>query len=143
MTERRLDYRPSMPPEAEVLAAFEALFTTLTEQRDADAGTRLFTDDEDIVMWGSDEAEQAVGPDEVAALHRAIVASPTRIAFSWQRRQVRVEGDVAWVNAAGEVRVERTAHEPQTVSYRVTAVLVRRAGTWLWHTFSGSEPNPS
>jgi hypothetical protein len=33
--------------ETEVIAAFDALFATLTDRRDPDAGTRLFTGEHD------------------------------------------------------------------------------------------------
>jgi ketosteroid isomerase-like protein len=126
--------------EAAVLAAFEALFEALADRRDAEAGSVLFADDDDVAMWGSEEAEQAVGPAAIAALHRAIAASPTRLAFEWERRLVHVEGDAAWVSAAGTVRVERPGEAPRVIPYRAIAVMVRRGGGWRWHTFSASEP---
>jgi uncharacterized protein (TIGR02246 family) len=134
---------PASATELDVLAAFDGLFTALTERRDADGALRLFVGDDDIVMWGSDEDELAVGRPEVAALQRAIAASATRLKFSWQRRWVRVDGDAAWVNATGDVRIEEAGRTQPAMSYRVTAVLLRRDGAWRWHTFSGSMPNPS
>jgi ketosteroid isomerase-like protein len=129
--------------ERAVVQLFDSLFTTLTRERDAEAGTRLFVADEDIVMWGSDQAEQAVGPAAVGELHRGIAASPADLDFRWHSRHVHVEGDTAWVNAAGTVTVARRGAEAHGVPYRVTAIFVRRADEWRWHTFSGSEPNPS
>lgn len=129
--------------EGAVLAAFDALFEALVDRRDAEAGSRLFADDADVLMWGSEESEQAIGPDAIAELHRAIAASPAELAFAWERRLVHVEGDVAWVSAAGTVRVARPGGAPRTTPYRAIAVLVRRSHAWRWHTFSGSEPTPS
>ena len=129
--------------ERDVLRAFDALFEALTAERNADAGTQLFAPDDDVVMWGSDEPEQAVGLAAVGALHRGIAAFSGRLAFRWHQRHVHVEGGAAWVNAAGELTVDSPRAEPRTSSYRLTAVFVRRDSRWRWHTFSGSEPAPS
>jgi hypothetical protein len=39
--------------EREIVQVFDSLLATLTRDRDADAGARLFAADEDVVMWGS------------------------------------------------------------------------------------------
>jgi uncharacterized protein (TIGR02246 family) len=127
----------------DVLRVFDALFETLTRQRDAEAGAELFADDADIVMWGSDESEQAIGREAVAELHRGIAALSGELTFRWHQRHVHIEGDAAWVNAAGQVGVRLAGEATRVSSYRTTAVFVWRGGAWRWHTFSGSEPNPS
>jgi uncharacterized protein (TIGR02246 family) len=126
--------------ERDVLAVFDALFEALTVRRDAAAGTALFADDADIRMWGSEEPERALGRAAVAELHRALAESPATLTFELTERWVHVEGDVAWVSAAGPVRIERPGEAPATTSYRLTAILVRRDGAWRWHTFHGTEP---
>jgi uncharacterized protein (TIGR02246 family) len=130
-------------PTTDVLGVFDALFETLTRRRDAEAGTALFADDADIVMWGSEESEQAMGGEAVAELHGAVAAASSELTFRWHERHVHVEGDAAWVNAAGDVSVQLPGERTRTTSYRMTAVFVRRGGTWRWHTFTGSEPKPS
>ena len=127
--------------ERDVVQVFDALFAMVTGDRDAGAGTALFATDEDVVMWGSDEDEQAVGLQAVSELHRGIAASSTELDFRWHSRHVHVEGDVAWVNAAGEVTVSPPGEEATTSPYRLTAIFVRRDAEWRWHTFSGSMPD--
>ena len=129
--------------EIEILRVFDALFAALLNQRDADAGTALFTDDADIVMWGSEDVERAMGRAAIAELHRGIAAFSGTLTFRWYERHVHVEGDAAWVNAAGELSLQVGGQAPRTGAYRLTAVLVRRHGSWRWHTFNGSEPNLS
>jgi uncharacterized protein (TIGR02246 family) len=126
---------------AGVLAAFEALFDALLGRRDAEASAQLFVDDG--VMWGSEQDEVASGRPEIAALHRGIAEFDGDLVFRWRLRRAHVDGDVAWVNAAGEVTVAPAGATAQTTPYRLTAVLVRREGMWRWHTFNGSEPNGS
>lgn len=126
--------------DAAILDTFAAVFERLTVDRDAAAATAHFAADDDVWMSGSAPEELAVGPEAVAELHRTIARSPLTLAFEWDRRIVHREGDVAWVNAAGSMRLEAAGGEPATLPYRVTAVFVRRGGAWRWHTFHGSAP---
>jgi ketosteroid isomerase-like protein len=113
------------------LAVFDALFRAVLEDRDPDAFMALWAEDDDLAMWGSELTERGDGRAQVRALGEAIAAHPGQIRFTWDEKHVHEDGDVAWINAAGSVNGS---------PYRMTAVLVRRAGEWRWHTFSGSEP---
>ena len=125
---------------SEVLAAFDAMEHTLCRQRDGDAAWRLFVDEDDAVMWGSSPDEVAVGKAAIGELFASLTGAVSApFAFRWDFRHVRVEGEVAWVNAVGEW-VDDSSGERETGPYRVTAVLLRRDGAWRWHTFTGSEP---
>lgn len=124
---------------ADVLAAFDALVTAATVDRDPDAVVAMFVDG---AIWfaGSDLHEHASTKEGLRAIMATLAASTTRLRFEWTRRQAEVSGDVAWVNASGRVAI--TVPEGETsVPYRATAVLLRRDGRWRWHTFSGSIPD--
>jgi ketosteroid isomerase-like protein len=125
----------------DVVDAFEGLIDALARRRDADAAAELYATDGDVTFWGSTVDEIAIGPKAVASLLHEITESPTQLTPTWEPHRVHVEGDVAWVNAVGELRVENPGQEPRLAPYRITAVLVRRNGAWRWHTFSGSEPD--
>jgi ketosteroid isomerase-like protein len=118
------------------LTVFDDLYRLACSARDADAAFGLWAGDDDITMWGSDEDERAFGQEEVRALVEAVTSSPSELAFEWEDKELRVEGDVAWVNARGTLWVNG-----ESSPYRVTAVLLQRDGAWRWHTHSGSEPN--
>jgi ketosteroid isomerase-like protein len=128
-------------PDAEILAAFDAFFDHLCANHDAAAATALFADDEDIWMSGSDLPELAIGTDAIAALHRDVASRPFTLRFTWEKRIAHREGDVGWVNASGSLLVDYDDREPTTMHYRITVVLVRREGSWHWHTMHGSEPH--
>jgi ketosteroid isomerase-like protein len=113
------------------LAVFDALLRAILEDRDPDAFMALWAEDDDVAMWGSELTERGDGRAGIRVLGEAIAAHPGEIRFTWDERHVHEVGDVAWINAAGSVNGS---------PYRMTAVLVRRAGEWRWHTFSGSEP---
>jgi ketosteroid isomerase-like protein len=126
-------------PEEHVLAALEALDRACGE-RDADAIVSLFVDDPDVTFWGSAQEEHAVGPGELRELANAIAASRGTFSVDWRERRACVRGDVAWINAAGTAHWADGAGASLEMPYRMTGVLLRRAGAWKWHTFHGSEP---
>ena len=130
-----------MPPTADhddAIRAFDALFIAACTDRDPATAAALFADD-GLSFSGSDLAERATTKTELLALLSAIAASPDALRFTWTEKRAHVEGDVAWVNAVGSVTVAGPAGR-RTIPYRATAVLRRRDGRWMWHTFAGSEP---
>jgi ketosteroid isomerase-like protein len=127
--------------QAAVLAAMDAVYEKAAENRLGDL-PELFVDDPDLTFWGSEDVEEAVGPAELREFAAAAAAGADSFRFDWPERRVRIHGDVAWVNAVGTCEwTPEGEREPRTVGYRLTAVLVRRDGRWLWHTHHGSEPN--
>jgi ketosteroid isomerase-like protein len=118
------------------LAVFDALFRHVCEERDAGAAFALWADDDDITLFGSEQSDTARGPAEMRAHMGAIAGAAATIRFAWTDKRVHVEGDVAWVTASGTLTVDE-----RSAPYQVAGVLVRRAGEWRWHTFSGSEPH--
>jgi ketosteroid isomerase-like protein len=106
------------------------------EERDAVAAFALWAEDDDVTLFGSERADTARGPPAALRAHmEAIAGSAATIRFAWDDKRVHVEGDVAWVTASGTLTVDG-----RVGLYQVAGVLVRRAGEWRWHTFSGSEP---
>jgi ketosteroid isomerase-like protein len=105
------------------------------EERDAAAAFALWAEDDDVTLFGSEQADTSRGPAELRVHLGAIAGASATIRFAWNDKRVRVEGNVAWVTASGTLTVD-----DRVAPYQVAGVLVRRAGKWRWHTFSGSEP---
>lgn len=122
-------------PTDDVFDVFVALYRSLCAERDVEAAFALWAGDEDVSLFGSEETDTAVGPAAVRAHLAAIAAAQAEISFAWHQHRVHVEGDAAWVNAAGTLTVDG-----RRSPYQVTGVFVRRGGQWLWHTHNGSEP---
>jgi ketosteroid isomerase-like protein len=117
------------------LAVFDALFRHVCEERDAAAAFALWAEDDDVTLFGSEQADTARGSADLRAHMEAIAGSAGTIRFAWTDKRVHVEGDVAWVTASGTLTVDE-----KVAPYQVACVLVRREGEWRLHTFSGSEP---
>jgi ketosteroid isomerase-like protein len=125
--------------ERQVLAAFDDLDRAL-ERRDRAAVEALWVADSDLTFWGSAAPEAAVGPEGLRELLDLLAVVPGSFTLTWSARRVTLSGDVAWVNAEGVAAWERPGERDARLAYRLTAILVRRAGRWLWHTHHGSEP---
>ena len=86
--------------EAALLAAFDAL-DTACEGTDVKAIIDLFIDDAGATFWGSALEEEGLGPAGVRDLAAFIASASGSFRMDWHNRRVRVDGDVAWVNAVG------------------------------------------
>jgi ketosteroid isomerase-like protein len=130
-----------MSDQQDVVAVFHA-FDSALERKDVDAIVDLFADDPDVELWGSDLSERAVGKREIRGLLDGLFSRlpESSVRRTFEEPRVHICGDVAWVTAAGTARWEPDG-EPRVIPYRVTAVLLRTANGWRWHTHNGSQPN--
>lgn len=97
----------------------------------------LFAPDADTVLLGSSLGEVARGPLEIRTFLRELLAQPERVTWEWDYVSVSACGDVAWLSLDGALVLGERAARP----YRITGVLERRQGRWLWSLFHGSEPS--
>jgi ketosteroid isomerase-like protein len=132
-----------MSDRDDVLAVFAA-FDSALKARKLDALVDLFADEPDVELWGSDLSERAVGKPEISRLLEGLFARlpESSVERTFEEPRVHVSGDVAWVTAAGTARWE-PGGEPREIPYRVTAVMVRTADGWRWHTHNGAQPTGS
>ena len=132
-----------MSDRDEVIAALAA-FDTALKARNVDAIVDLFADDPDVELWGSDLSERAVGKLEIRALLEGLFSRlpESSVVRTFEEPRVHIAGDVAWMTAAGTAKTE-AGGEPRAIPYRVTAVMVRAADGWRWHTHNGAQPTDS
>ncbi len=119
-----------------VLKAVDALLEAIANGRFQES-LDAFTGDEDAMLIGSEPGEIAIGPEALRAFFAVLYAKPYRVMFTLPERRVSAMGNVAWLTGEGTYRVSTGGEE---LPYRLTAVLERRQGVWLWQLFSGSEP---
>lgn len=135
--EPRSPVDPALAAEHEVRATLHR-FGALLAAHDP-AIIHEFAPEADTLMVGSEAGELARGPIEIAELFRSIMAQPITVVFEWKEARASVAGDQAWLFAAGDF-VLRATDEERRGAYRLTGVLQRRGGRWLWQHFHGSEP---
>jgi ketosteroid isomerase-like protein len=110
------------------------------ERRDLEAALALCT--HDVVFIGSGDGEVASGRAAIGPMFAALAPHLERLQFSlgaWESVEIDVLGDVAVLFAFAPAELE-TPNRKVTFRYRLTGVLVRHEGRWLWRVHHGSEP---
>ena len=121
----------------------KAIFATVDRLLEAIAARRLdetmaaFTGDSDCTLVGSDIGETAVGPAAIRAFFIEMFARPSTFSVDWRSRRASLNGDTAWFSAEVGARMSKNG---RTGLYRMTGILVRRQGRWLWQLYHGGEP---
>lgn len=93
--------------------------------------------DADTTIIGSSVGETATGPIELRASLERLFESPDSYSWEWDDVSVSCCGDVALLWTEGALAVNGRSER----AYRISAVLERRQGRWLFALFHGSEPS--
>jgi ketosteroid isomerase-like protein len=131
-----------MPVQADAQTREEVLlvlgeFRAAVAERRIEGLLSLFAPDADTTLIGSSLGEVARGPLELRSFLERTLAGPQRISWEWDVVSVSACGDVAWLSLDGALVLDGSSARP----YRITGVLERRQGRWLWSLFHGSEPS--
>jgi hypothetical protein len=92
-----------------------------------------------VLLIGSEAGEVAQGRPELEAFFTRVFAREVAFSWEWERLEADQAGDIAWFFAEGQV-VLTSAQEQRKAPYRVSGVVERHAGRWLWRQYHGSEP---
>lgn len=125
----------------EVEAALNARidrFVALLRDRDPVIVDELWTE-RGFRLVGSEKGEVFQTRDELERKFAVIFANPRQLVFEWPRREITVEGDVAWVFVEGDL-IYRGPAGDERKTYNATFVFQRLDGRWRWRQFFGSEP---
>jgi ketosteroid isomerase-like protein len=123
--------------EAGVGEAIDTFFGCLADRRLEDT-LAAFTPEGDASLYGSEVSEIVIGHAALRSFFGQVYAKAHGPRFKLRDRRVSVRRDVAWFTAAAEVAFGEQVLAP----YRVTGILEKREGRWLWALFNGSEPRP-
>ena len=128
-----------MPAADDVWSAFLALDDAFA-RGDVETVLAGFVTDPDLTLWRSSEVERAVGPEELRTFTAWMAGLPGSFTIDYDEHRVHVEGDVAWLNAAGTGTWDDGAGAVKQMPHRVTAVFRLVEGAWRCHTRNGSQP---
>jgi ketosteroid isomerase-like protein len=129
--------RADSATEREVFAALDDFFENLANRRLEETLT-AFAPDADVALYGSEVSEIAIGPDALRRFFRRIFEELGGPRFAFRQRRLSSSASVAWFVADAEVVLGAHVASP----YRLSGVLEKRDGRWLWLLFNGSEPRP-
>lgn len=119
----------------EVLLALGEFRAAVSERR-LEGVLSLFAPDADATVIGSSPGEIARGPLEVRTFLKRMFSSPQRVSWEWDDVSISCAGEVAWLWLEGALVLDGRSDR----AYRISGVLERRQGRWLWSLFHGSEP---
>jgi hypothetical protein len=119
----------------EVLLALGEFRAAVSERR-LEGALSLFAPDADATILGSSVGEIARGPIEMRPFLEQLFAGAQTIAWEWDDVSISARDDVAWLWLEGALVLDGRSDR----AYRISGVLERRAGRWLWSLFHGSEP---
>ena len=121
---------------SEVLLALGEFRAAVAEKR-LEGVLSLFAPDAETTMIGSSIGEIARGPMEMRPFLEDLFDRPETYSWEWDDVSVSCCGEVAWLWTEGALMVDGRSERP----YRISGVLERRQGRWLWTLFHGSEPS--
>ncbi|MEJ2709154.1 MAG: nuclear transport factor 2 family protein [Anaerolineales bacterium] len=98
-----------------------------------------FAPGDEVLLVGSEAGEVASGRHALEAFFRHVFAREAAFAWQWDRIEVSHAGNLAWFFADGWV-ILSTAKKQRRAPYRISGVLERHGGRWLWRQYHGSEP---
>ena len=130
----------SLDPDAAVVAD-DALhgFVAALATRDPERLTPLFTPN--ASLFGSEDAEVAIGADAVRAFFDDLCAQEATYSWTWQVTAAGRDNEVVWFVAPGTATLTGDDGSVATIDpYRLSGVLRRVDGTWTFELFNGSEP---
>ena len=112
-------------------------FRAAVAERRLEGALHLFAPDADATLIGSSLGEIARGPLEIRSFLEGIFARPQSISWEWDDVSISAAGDVAWLWLEGALALDGRSER----AYRISGVLERRQGRWVWCVFHGSEPS--
>jgi ketosteroid isomerase-like protein len=121
-----------------------AIFSAVDRFLEGVAAKRLeqtlaaFSGDPDCKLIGSEAGEEALGPAALRKFFVGMFARPSIFSVTWRSRRASINGDTAWFSAEVDAHMSTS---DRTGPYRITGVLVRRDGLWLWQLYHGGEPH--
>lgn len=98
-----------------------------------------FVPGDEALLVGSEAGEVAQGSQALEAFFARVFAREVTFSWEWDRIDVSHAGDLAWFFAEGRV-VLTNARAQRKSPYRISGVLERHGGRWLWRQYHGSEP---
>jgi hypothetical protein len=118
----------------QVLERFNHLVSTRNLQVLAE-----FVPGDEVLLIGSEVGEIAKGRQELEGFFTRVFARQATFSWEWDRMDVSHAGDLMWFFAEGQVILSSASGQRKS-PYRISGVLERHGGRWLWRQYHGSEP---
>jgi uncharacterized protein (TIGR02246 family) len=103
------------------------------ETMDMQLLSKVFANDDDMVVIGTDTAEYLIGWDQVQAVFSQIFDSPDQMGIAVRNQSIKISqsGDVAWFSEIEDYSFVSQGQTDNFYNWRTTGVLEKRNGDWL------------
>ena len=133
--------KPTRKDEADILATLDR-YSRAYAKHDLVGILGLFAQDSDVVLIGTGADEKRIGFEEVKAQFERNFGETETSTIAWRWHKVSILREMAWVAADAAIEVIVQGRKTQ-FPIRMTIVLERRDGSWLWVHRHASVPAPS
>src|SRR5213593_1869748 len=99
-----------------------ARFSQRLDARDLEGVLDLFWPDDDVILVGSEAGEVARGREEIRRALEELFGRGEAYSFDWERHDISMSGDLAWLFAEGVVAVRGDDGMSERLPYRVGGV---------------------
>jgi ketosteroid isomerase-like protein len=137
-TAQKVDVGTEKAQVRQVLNEYQQVF----ENGDTTLFFRIMAHDSDMVNFGTDAAERWVGWNELKESTKQQMATfhNTSLVISDQVIHVAPTGNIAWFSEVGDLNTTVGDQPVEVRGMRVTGVLEKRAGEWLFVQIHHSVP---
>jgi ketosteroid isomerase-like protein len=117
-------------------------FVIAWETEDLELFSKIIAHDNDMVMFGTDAAEYFVGWEPMMESMKKQLDASENVQIATRDLSIKVHksGEVAWVSFFMDLKGESMGEPFSVEGMRVTAVLEKRNGNWLFMQFHASIP---
>lgn len=117
-------------------------FGTVLNTKDMDLFSRIMAHDSDMVAFGTDASERWVGYDAIRDAVQAQLAAFDAVSLAVRDQVIHVHpsGLVAWFSEVTDWRITQGEDQIDLQGVRVTGVLEKRDGNWVFEQFHTSVP---
>lgn len=122
--------RASTQTEQQVIAVLDE-WAAAYDRKDPDAYAATFSEDDDVLLFGTGSDEVVAGRDKIAELLQRDFEEADQLRVRLGDLHVSEAGEVAWAATHNAVVEVSAGGQDQTIPLRLTAVLQRRDGRWL------------
>ena len=114
-------------------------FNTAAKNSNTEQLMALFDDSANIMFIGGDSAEIWKGADQIRG-HLNSIFPHESVSLQMNRVDIDYNENTAWVFVDGYIVILTDQGEEFKAPYRFTGILVKKAGTWKFRLFNGSNP---
>lgn len=112
------------------------------KNKDLEAFMKLFANEPNMLTIGLEEKELSVGNNGLKDRMKKTFEEADSISIKYGWTSIKANGDAAWVASNTTYKIKKKGKQEVTIPARMTGVLEKIEGNWLWTQHHLSTPIP-